>query len=87
MRFPTPNGLRQLGDSTFLPSNQSGDPVAGTPGQPGYGTIRAGARERANVDLTSELVDLITAQRNFQANAKAIETSSTLTSTIINIRS
>ena len=86
-RFPTPNGLRQLGDSTFLPSNQSGEPAAGTPGSPGYGTIRAGARERANVDLTSELVDLITAQRNFQANAKAIETSSTLTSTIINIRS
>jgi len=56
------------------------------PGAAGYGTIRAGARERSNVDLTSELVDLITAQRNFQANAKAIETSSSLTQTIINIR-
>ena len=84
--FSTPNGLRQLGDSTFLASNESGDAVLGEPGGAGYGTIRAGARERANVDLTSELVDLITAQRNFQANAKAIETSSTLTSTIINIR-
>ena len=42
--------------------------------------------ERSNVDLTAELVDLITAQRNFQANAKAIETSSSLTQTIINIR-
>ena len=85
--FSTPNGLRQLGDSTFLESNESGAPRLGEPGGAGFGTIRAGARERANVDLTSELVDLITAQRNFQANAKAIETSSTLTSTIINIRS
>ncbi len=85
--FSTPNGLRQLGDSTFLESNESGTPQLGEPGGAGFGTIRAGARERANVDLTSELVDLITAQRNFQANAKAIETSSTLTSTIINIRS
>ena len=84
--FSTPNGLRQLGDSTFLESNESGTPTLGEPGGAGFGTIRAGARERANVDLTSELVDLITAQRNFQANAKAIETSSTLTSTIINIR-
>jgi len=85
--FSTPNGLRQLGDSTFLESSDSGAPTLGEPGGAGFGTIRAGARERANVDLTSELVDLITAQRNFQANAKAIETSSTLTSTIINIRS
>ena len=84
--FSTPNGLRQLGDSTFLESSDSGAPTLGEPGGAGFGTIRAGARERANVDLTSELVDLITAQRNFQANAKAIETSSTLTSTIITIR-
>ena len=67
--FSTPNGLRQLGDSTFLESNESGAPTLGEPGGAGFGTIRAGARERANVDLTSELVDLITAQRNFQANA------------------
>ena len=50
-----------------------------------FGSIRAGALEGSNVDLTAELVALITAQRNFQANAKAIETSSTLTSTILNI--
>ena len=54
---------------------------------PGFGTIRAGATERANVDLTQELVDLITGQRNFQASAKAIETNTTLTQAIINIRS
>jgi flagellar hook protein FlgE len=54
--------------------------------QQASGPIRAGATERSNVDLTAELVALITAQRNFQANAKAIETSSTLTSTIIQMR-
>ena len=58
----------------------------GEPGSAGFGTIRAGAMERSNVDLTAELVDLIPAQRNFQANAKAIETSRSLTQTIINIR-
>lgn len=84
--FSTPNGLRQLGDSTFLESAESGSVSLGEPGSAGYGSIRAGARERANLDLTTELVDLITAQRNFQANAKGLETSSTLTTTIINIR-
>jgi len=84
--FATPKGLRQIGDTTFSQSSKSGDAVLDEPGAAGYGTIRAGARERSNVDLTSELVDLITAQRNFQANAKAIETSSSLTQTIINIR-
>jgi flagellar hook protein FlgE len=59
----------------------------GEAGSAGFGSIRAGATERSNVDLTQELVDLITAQRYFQANAKAIETSSTMTSAIINIRS
>ena len=85
--FSSPVGLRQIGDSSFLTSAASGKPILGTPGSAGFGTLRAGATERANVDLTQELVDLITAQRNFQANAKAIETSSTMTSAIINLRS
>ena len=85
--FSSPVGLRQIGDSSFLSSAASGKPILGTPGAAGFGTLRAGATERANVDLTQELVDLITAQRNFQANAKAIETSSTMTSAIINLRS
>ncbi|MEK9963314.1 MAG: flagellar hook-basal body complex protein [Betaproteobacteria bacterium] len=84
--FPSNEGLRQNGDSSYLSSAKSGAATFGEPGTAGFGTIRAGARERSNVDLTTELVGLITAQRNFQANAKAIETSSALTSTIINIR-
>jgi flagellar hook-basal body protein len=85
--FSSPVGLRQIGDSSYLTSASSGKPMLGTAGSAGFGTLRAGATERANVDLTQELVDLITAQRNFQANAKAIETSSTMTSAIINLRS
>jgi len=84
--FPSNEGLRQNGDSSYLSSAKSGAATFGEAGTAGFGTIRAGARERSNVDLTTELVGLITAQRNFQANAKAIETSSALTSTIINIR-
>lgn len=84
--FSSPQGLRQIGDSSFFATSDSGQPSYGEPGSAGFGTLRAGSRERSNVDLTSELVDLITAQRNFQANAKAIETTSTMTSAIINIR-
>jgi flagellar hook-basal body protein len=84
--FATPKGLRQVGNSGFTATSQSGEAKLGEPGAAGFGTIRAGATERSNVDLTAELVALITAQRNFQANAKAIETSSTLTSTIIQMR-
>ena len=85
--FSSPAGLRQIGDSSFYATAKSGDPKIGEAGSAGFGTIRAGATERANVDLTQELVDLITAQRNFQANAKAIETSTTMTQAIIQIRS
>ena len=84
--FATPKGLRQVGNSGFTATSQSGEAKLGEPGGAGFGTIRAGATERSNVDLTAELVALITAQRNFQANAKAIETSSTLTQTIIQMR-
>ena len=83
--FPSADGLSARGDSAFLATAKSGAPLFGEPGSAAFGSIRAGALERSNVDLTSELIGLITAQRNFQANAKAIETSSTLTSTILNI--
>lgn len=87
VNFASPTGLRQIGDSSYYATSKSGDAKYGEAGAAGFGTVRAGARERANVDLTTELVELITAQRNFQANAKAIETNNTLTQAIINIRS
>ena len=79
------NEIRQNGDSSYLSSAKSGEATFGEAGTAGFGTVRAGARERSNVDLTTELVGLITA-RETSGNAKAIETSSALTSTIINIR-
>ena len=86
VNFSNPSGLRQIGDSSFYASSGSGVPKTGEAGSAGFGTVRSGATERANVDLTQELVDLITAQRNFQANAKAMETSTSMTQTIIQIR-
>ena len=65
----------------------SGTAIVGEAGADGFGTILSGSLERSNVDITEELVSLITAQRNFQANAKSIETNSTITQAIINIRS
>ena len=85
--FSAPTGLRQIGDASYYATSKSGAVTLGEAGTAGFGTVRAGARERANVDLTQELIELITAQRNFQANAKAIETNNTLTQAIINIRS
>jgi len=85
--FSNPTGLRQIGDASYYATSKSGPVALGEAGTAGYGTVRAGARERANVDLTQELIELITNQRNFQANAKAIETNNTLTQAIINIRS
>lgn len=87
VNFAAPTGLRQIGDASYYATSKSGAAKYGEAGSAGFGTVRAGARERANVDLTAELIELITAQRNFQANAKAIETNNTLTQAIINIRS
>ncbi|UAK26058.1 flagellar hook protein FlgE [Sphingomonas nostoxanthinifaciens] len=84
--FPNTNGLRQLGDSRWGQSGLSGDPIISQAGSGSAGSIQSGALEEANVDLTEELVSLITAQRNFSANSKAIETGNNMTQTIINLR-
>ena len=84
--FRSPEGLRQDGGTKYSTTATSGVVTFGEAGSAGFGTIRSGALERSNVDLTAELIDLISSQRNFQANAKAIETSSSLTQTIINMR-
>ena len=84
--FPNPQGLRQLGDTTWGETFDAGNVIRGTPGSASFGLIQAGAPEQSNVDLTKELVNMITAQRNFQANAQMITTSDQITQTIINIR-
>jgi len=84
--FSNPQGLRPLGDSAWAESFDSGVPLVGTPGSGSLGALQAGALEGSNVDLTAELVNMITAQRNFQANAQVITTADTITQTVINIR-
>ena len=84
--FINPQGLQQLGDTTWGESFQSGDALLGEAGTASFGNIQSGALEASNVDLTAQLVNMITAQRNFQANAQAIETADTITQTVINIR-
>ena len=85
-RFSNPQGLRQEGNTAWTETIDSGSAIAGEAGSASFGLIRSGALEASNVDLTAELVNLITAQRNFQANAKSIETSNTVTQAILQIR-
>lgn len=85
--FSNPVGLKQRGDARWSVTGDSGQMTVSEAGQDGLGRVQSGALERANVDITEELVALISAQRNFQANAKAIETGNTMTNAIINMRS
>ncbi|WP_343526576.1 flagellar hook protein FlgE [Sphingomonas sp.] len=80
-------GLRQQGDSYWQATGLSGNPVIGTANQGSYGAIRSSTLEGSNVDITEELVSLISAQRNFQANAKALDTANQISQAIFNIRS
>ncbi|NNF51023.1 MAG: flagellar hook protein FlgE [Gammaproteobacteria bacterium] len=84
--FPSPEGLEQLGNNTWRASFGSGEAVRGEANTSSYGLIQAGALEASNVDLTEELVSMITAQRAFQANAQVISTMDQVTQSIINIR-
>ncbi|WP_018864117.1 flagellar hook protein FlgE [Thioalkalivibrio sp. ARh3] len=84
--FRNPQGLEQLGNNLWAETFAAGDRTLGAPGSGNLGEIQAGALEASNVDIAQELVNLITAQRNFQANAQTISTADQVTQTIINIR-
>jgi flagellar hook protein FlgE len=84
--FANPQGLQQLGDTAWAETFASGQALRGEAGNSGFGLIQAGALEASNVDITEQLVAMITAQRNFQANAQMISTADSITQTIINIR-
>jgi flagellar hook protein FlgE len=84
--FANPNGLQQLADTNWAETFGSGQALRGQAGTSGFGLVQSGALEASNVDITTQLVNMITAQRNFQANAKMISTSDAITQTIINIR-
>jgi flagellar hook protein FlgE len=85
-KFNNQQGLRQVGDSNWVESFASGTPQLGEAGTSSFGQIQSGALEASNVDIAAQLVNLITAQRTFQANAEVISTADSVTQTIINIR-
>jgi len=85
-KFASNEGLVQAAGSSYSATAESGAAVYGSGGEPGYGNVLSGSVERSNVDITAELVDLIKAQRNCQAHAKAIETTSSMATTLINMR-
>jgi flagellar hook protein FlgE len=81
--FNNPNGLVNLGGNQFQETSASGVAQVSTPGSTNHGTLTGGAVEESNVDLTNQLVDLITAQRNYQANAQTIKTQQTVDQTLL----
>jgi flagellar hook protein FlgE len=83
--FPNPQGLQQLGDTNWAQTFASGTVVQGSAGSAGFGTIQSSALESSNVDLTTELVNMITEQRAFQANAQVITTADQMSQTVISI--
>ncbi|MGV8843772.1 MAG: flagellar hook protein FlgE [Pseudomonas sp.] len=84
--FANVQGLTPVGKTGWAQSSTSGEPVIGSPSSGTLGALQAGALEDSNVELSDQLVNLIVAQRNYQANAKTIETESAITQTIINLR-
>ena len=84
--FAAPGNLQKLSDTQWAESFGSGQAVQGQAGVSGLGSIQSSSLEASNVDITAQLVNMITAQRNFQANAQMIQTSDQITQTIINMR-
>lgn len=84
--FANPNGLLSIGGNQWVETPDSGQPVHNYPGKNGMGVLQSAAIEESNVDLTQELVNMITQQRNYQANAQSIRTQDQLLQTLVNLR-
>lgn len=84
--FNNPNGLQSLGGNQWAESSESGQPIPGTPGAGSLGVIQSASVEESNVDLTAELVAMITQQRVYQANAQTIKTQDQVLQTLVNLR-
>ncbi len=84
--FVNPQGLRPLGNGQFVETTDSGLPITGAPDSGTLGALQSAALEQGNVDITKALVDLITAQRNYQANAQTIKTLDSVLQTLVNLR-
>lgn len=85
-KFTNSQGLQPDGNNNWVASNDSGPPVYGTAGTGSFGTIAGSALEESNVDLTAQLVGMMTAQRAYQANAQTIKTQDQIFSTLVNLR-
>jgi len=86
VNFRNVQGLVPTGGGNWVTSFESGEPVPGAPGEGKFGSLRAGALEDSNIDLTAELVNMMTAQRAYQANAQTIKTQDQILSTLLNMR-
>jgi len=84
--FADPSGLSPLGNGRWEETSESGLPVVGTPGAGDLGAVQSLATESSNVDLTAELVNMITAQRAYQANAQSIKTEDQVLQTLVNLK-
>jgi flagellar hook protein FlgE len=84
--FADPQGLQPMGNNEWLESYSSGSPLVGAPGTSSLGVLQTSAVEESNVDLTAELVNMITAQRTYQANAQTIKTEDSIMQTLVNLR-
>lgn len=84
--FRNEQGLTPIGGGEYLETATSGQPILGSPGVGKFGQLRSGAVEESNVDLTAELVNMMTAQRAYQANAQTIKTQDQVMSTLVNLR-
>ena len=84
--FPATGGLRAIGQTKWEASADSGAANYGNPGEGNFGSIRNGTLERSNVDLADEMVSLLTAQRNFQANARALDTATAISQIVLNLQ-
>jgi flagellar hook protein FlgE len=84
--FNNENGLQPIGDTNWVETFASGSANVGEPGKAGLGVIQSAALEQSNVEITAQLVNLIIAQRNFQANAQVIQSEDAITQTVINLR-
>jgi flagellar hook protein FlgE len=82
-KFPNQNGLQRLGSSLWGPTANTGAPVVGTPNTGAFGQTVAGELEMSNVDLATEMTNMITAQRGYQANSKVISTADTMLETVV----
>ena len=84
--FRNPQGLQPQGGNVWARSFASGEPIVGVPGEGNMGVLQSGALEESNVDLTAELVNMMTAQRIYQANAQTIKTQDQVLQTLVQLR-